>query len=146
MKATLKTLLASSLMLTVALLFNFNQAAAQDTGPPQAAEGKTVVEVVNDHDGTSEFGQLLAQSGYAQVLQSQGPYTIVAPSNEALQEAQETMGEEATNPKNLVQGHLYQGEVPADQVESQMGVTVEETDETAANGIVHVVDRVVQNQ
>lgn len=145
MKATLKTLLASSLMITVALLFNFNQATAQDTGPPQAAEGKTVVEVVNSHDGTSEFGKLLSESGYAQVLQNQGPYTVVAPSNEAIQAEKEAVGEGAVNAKSLVQGHLYQGEVPAEQVESQMGVTVEETDETAGNGVVHVVDKVVKN-
>lgn len=144
MKPTLKTLLASSLMLTVALLFNFNQAAAQDTAP-QAAEGKTVVEVVSSHDGTSEFGKLLSESGYAQVLQNQGPYTVVAPSNEAIQDEKEAMGEGAVNAKSLVQGHLYQGEVPAEQVESQMGVTVEETDETAGNGVVHVVDKVVKN-
>ena len=145
MKATLKTLLAGSLMVTVALLLNFNQAAAQETAPPQAAEGKTVVEVVENHDGTSEFGELLAESGYAQVLQNQGPYTVVAPSNEAIQAEKESAEGGSVNAKSLVQGHLYQGEVPAEQVESQMGVTVEETDETAGNGVVHVVDKVIKN-
>lgn len=144
MKATLKTLLASTLVLTVTLLLNSNPALAQENAPP-AAEGKTVVEVVKDNNGTSEFAQLLAESGYAQVLENQGPYTVVAPSNEAIEAEKEAAGEGAVNAKSLVQGHLYQGEVPAEQVESQMGVTVEDTDESAGNGIVHVVDKVVKN-
>ena len=48
--------------------------------------------------------------------------------------------------KSIVQSHLYQGEVSSEQVESQMGVTIEEKDESPSNGVVYVVDQVVKPQ
>lgn len=145
MKATVKTLLTSSLILTIALLFNLNEALAQDS-TNQKTQGKTVIEVVQDKEGTSDFAQMLKESGYAQVLNKQGPYTVLAPSNAAIKAKKEANGGEAVNAKSMVQGHLFQGEIPADQIESQMDVTVKNTDESAGNGVVHVVDKVVKNQ
>ncbi len=135
----------SSLILTVTFLLN-TTSQAQETAPPDA-QGETVYEVVNANEETSDFAKLLDKSGYAQILKKQGPYTILAPSNDAIEASNTSMEELNENPeqiKTVVQGHLYQGEVPSDQIESQMGVTVEKSDESASNGVVHVVDQIVQ--
>lgn len=146
MKLSMKSLLINSLIITVAVLFTTHSTEAQQTTPPDA-EGKTVYEAVKSSEETSDFAQLLEKSGYADILKKQGPYTILAPSNEALEESGENVEELNENPekvKNLIRGHLYQGEVPSDQVESQMGVSVEESDDSPSNGVVHVVDQIVQ--
>lgn len=146
MKLSMKSLLINSLIIIVAFLFTTHTTDAQQTTPPDA-EGKTVYEAVKSSEETSDFAQLLEKSGYAEILKKQGPYTILAPSNEAIEESGENVEELNENPekvKNLIRGHLYQGEVPSDQVESQMGVSVEESDDSPSNGIVHVVDQIVQ--
>lgn len=145
MKLSLKTLLISSLILTVTVLLN-TTTQAQETTPPDA-QGETVYEVVNASEETSDFAELLDKSGYAKILKKQGPYTVLAPSNEAIEASNTSMDKLSENPgqiKSVVQGHLYQGEVPSEKVESQMGVTVEKSDESASNGVVHVVDQIVQ--
>ena len=147
MKLSLKSLLISSLILTVTLLFSINDTQAQQTSPPET-EGKTVLEAVKTSDKTSDFAELLEQSGYAKVLNSQGPYTVLAPSNEAISKETEMskLKEKPQKVKSIVQSHLYQGEVSSEQVESQMGVTIEEKDESPSNGVVYVVDQVVKPQ
>lgn len=141
MKTSLKNLFAC--FLTVAItVFIFSTSTQAQENPPPEAEGKTVIEVVETNEETSEFAQLLKDSGYEQILKRQGTFTVIAPKNEAI----EQIGAQAKeNPQQVVQGHLFQGEISVDQIEDQMGVTVEKTDESAANGIVHVVDQVSQN-
>ncbi|MDZ7692276.1 MAG: fasciclin domain-containing protein [Balneolaceae bacterium] len=141
MKISFKRVFTSSLMLAITLLFFSNAVQAQDD-TESAAEGKTVYEVVNSNDKTTEFATLLDKSGYAKILkQPQATYTVLAPSNEAVQNADKEL---KASPKKLMQGQLFKGEVTKDQIESQMGVTVQESDNSAANGVVHVVDKVVK--
>lgn len=139
MKILIKRLFSATLMIALAMLFTTNTVQGQE-GTESATEGKTVYEVVNSKDTTSEFATLLDESGYGQILKQQGStFTVLAPSNEAIQQADTELKE---NPKKMMQGLLFKGEVSKDQVESQMGVTVEETDNSAANGVVYVVDQV----
>ena len=138
MKKSLKVIFTSSLMVAVSLLFFTSSMKAQQSS--SAPQGKTVLEVVNSNNNTSEFAGLLKQSGYAQIVKKKGPYTILAPTNEAIKNADSELKK---NPKKMMKGQLFQGNVPKDQVESQMGVKVQETDSSASNGIVYVVDKVV---
>lgn len=138
MKNFFKILFAGSLMLAVTILVFINSTVAQGD-----SQETTVVEVVNSNDETSDFAQLLDQSGFAQVVEQSGPFTVLAPSNAAL-EAEGIDPDNTENAKKIVQPHLYQGNVSADQVESQMGVTVKNTDNSASNGIVYTVDAVVK--
>lgn len=146
MKAILKTFTPLSLILTLAILFSSQTLSAQvDT--PSETEGTTVAEVVDTHEETSDFSQLLEDSGFSQVLQAEGPYTVLAPSDDAIEASGTSMDALQENPqevKTLVQGHLYQGELPPDQVESMLEVEVQDTDESPSNGTVHVVDQVVE--
>ncbi len=89
------------------------------------------------------FSQLLKDSGYEQILKRQGTFTVIAPKNEAVEQAGAQAQE---SPQQVVQGHLFQGEISKDQVEEQTGVTVEETDESASNGVVFVVDGLASQQ
>jgi uncharacterized surface protein with fasciclin (FAS1) repeats len=139
MKTFFKNICATSLLLTVTALLFSGSVQAQDNSTTEA-QGKTVYEVVNNKDDVSEFATLLEESGYAAILKQEGSYTVLAPSNEAVQKTDAELKE---SPKELMKGQLFKGEVPKDQVESQMGVTVQETDESASNGVVYVVDQVV---
>jgi len=146
MKLSFKNFLISSLMLTVTVLVTTVSSQAQETTPPNA-EGKSVFEVVNSIDETSDFANLLDKSGYAQILKKQGPFTVLVPSNDAIKASDTSMEKLNENPaqlKSVVQGHLYQGEVPAEKVESQMGVTVQDKDESASNGVVYVIDQIAK--
>ncbi len=139
MKRTFKAVFTSSLMLTIAILILSNPMQAQESSPPES-QGQNVLDVVNSMEETSEFAGLLQQSGYGKILKQKGPYTILAPSNEAIQNADSKLKK---NPKQLMKGQLFQGNVPKDQIESQMGVTVQKSDKSASNGTVYVVDKVV---
>lgn len=140
MKKPFKTVFASSLIFTVSLLLFSGSLQAQQQSSADS-QGKTVFDIVNSKDNTSEFAKLLKQSGYSQVLKKKGSYTVLAPENKAIQQADSKLKK---NPKKLMRGQLFKGNVPKKQVESSMGVKVKETDKSASNGIVYVVDRVVK--
>ncbi len=142
MKKLVRLFTATSLILAFAITLNSQALNAQGN-----QGGDTVVEVVEGTEQVSDFAELLSESGFANVLQEQGPYTVLAPSNEALEASETNVDELKQNPQKvqgLVQGHLYQGDLPSDKVESMLDVSVEESDNSASNGTVHVVDKVVK--
>lgn len=132
---------------TFALLFAFaihsNVVAQQQEAPPQ---GDTVVDKVQSNDDTSEFAEILKVSGFAEVLKKQGPFTVLVPTNDAL-ESSDVDVEAAKNDQKaaqqVAQSHLYQGSLPAEDVEASMGVQVEDSDDSPSNGTVYIVDGVV---
>jgi uncharacterized surface protein with fasciclin (FAS1) repeats len=146
MKTIFKRLVISSFVLLFGVATYSNIINAQGNTQTQV-EGETVVDKVESNEKTSDFAELLEASGFAKVLQNEGPFTVLAPSNEALQSGVTNLEEVKENPaqvQKLVRSHLYQGQVSSSQVESDMGVGIEETDESAANGTVYIVDNIVQ--
>ena len=142
MYKSLKTYLASSLALIITIFMFSNSIQAQGNVSPDS-DTKTVVDVVKSESNTSKFAEMLDKSGFAQVLsQPKSKFTVLAPKNGAIENADSQLKQ---NPKQLVQGHLFQGNVSKKQVESQMGVTVEKTDKSAANGTVYVVDKIASS-
>lgn len=146
MKTLVKRLLASSFILLFAVAIHSNTIQAQvqeEAGQPQ---GDTVVDKVEENEKTSDFAELLKTSGFAEVLNQQGPFTVLAPTNEAL-EASEVDVEGAKNDQEkaqqIAQNHLYQGNLPSEDVESSMGVKVEDSDDSPSNGTIYVVDQIV---
>jgi len=134
-KATLK-----SFVVTTLILFSFSTLLlAQGQKAPQQVEGKSLLDVVESHEDTEKFAEVLNASGFARVLKQAGPYTVVAPENEAIENADSKLKEQ---PKELMKGQLYQGEIPEEDVKKQLGVTIKDKDESAANGVVYVVDKV----
>lgn len=150
MTAKIKKLISASFAVLLVFALSANISVAQGGGQAQGqVEGETVVDKVKDNSDTSEFSELLDQSGFAQVLVQQGPYTVLAPSNDALSESDidiESAKENQKQAQQVVQNHLYQGEISADEVESSMGVKVQKKEESPANGVVYVVDKVVSQE
>lgn len=142
MYKSLKTYLASSMAIAVTLLMFSGSMQAQGNMQGETSsqtDAKTVVDVVKSTNNVSEFAELLDKSGFAKVLDQQdGQFTVLAPKNEAIEDVDP---QRKQNPQTLIQGQLYQGELSKDEVEAQMDVKVEETDNSAANGTVHVVDK-----
>lgn len=130
----------TSFILSIFLLVGFSNLQAQDD---------TVVDVINNSSEHTIFAELVAESGMEQVITQPGPYTVIAPKNEAF----EAMGSELDQLREneeqlqgLVISHLYQGEVPSSDVQPNIGVEVVEGDIKASNGIVHVTEEVVQKE
>ncbi len=147
MTSKIKKLVSASVAVLMVLAFSANFAVAQGAGQGQGqVQGETVVDKVSDNSDTSDFADLLEQSGFAQVLAQQGPYTVLAPTNDALAKGEvdiEAAKENRDQAQQVVQNHLYQGEISSDEVESSMGVKVQNADESPANGVVYTVSEVV---
>ncbi|MGM0589562.1 MAG: fasciclin domain-containing protein [Bacteroidota bacterium] len=142
MKNLSKFLSTLSFMLMLSLAVSISTVYAQ--GEP--AEGETVIDVMESNEETTGFAKMLDKSGYAQILKEPGPYTILAPSNEALKNNgidTENLPADQAQLQQMVQSHLYQGSVPQDQVENQMGVSIKDTDESPSNGVVYIVDDLI---
>ncbi len=152
MKSTLRRILGISLVLTFAIIFNPALLNAQGSysmktqaNTKMTVKGKTVVKVVNSDNDTSIFAVLLKKSGFAQILNKKGPFTVLAPNNEALKSSVQVSKLEKS-PKKLkkvVQDHLYKGKLPEKKVESALGVKVIDS-HTASNGVVYVINSVVK--
>lgn len=130
----------TSFMLSIFLVVGFSNLQAQDD---------TVVDVVNNSEDHTIFSELLAETGLEQVVSQPGPYTVVAPKDEAFEAMGSELDELRANPEqlqNVIISHLFQGEVPAEDVEPNLGIEVEEGDIPASNGLVHVTSEVVSNQ
>lgn len=127
----------SSLILSVFLIAGLTNLQAQDD---------TVVDVVNNSSEHTIFAELLAESGLEQVVSEQGPFTIIAPKDEAFEAMGSKLDQLKENDEQLqsmVVSHLYQGEVPSDDVQPNLGIEVVEGDIEASNGLVHVTEEVV---
>lgn len=130
-------------MLSVfALIFTFalttNSATAQD---------KNVVEVVESSEDHTIFTELLNETNLGDAISDEGPYTIIAPTDEAFEEMGDELDELREDPdmlQNVVVSHLFQGEVTAADAEPALGVEIAEGDIPASNGLVHITDGVIE--
>lgn len=152
MKSTLRRFVPISLVLTFTIFFTpalLNAQGSYSRRTPANAKmtvkGQTVVKVVNSDNDTSIFAVLLKKSGFAQVLKKKGPFTVLAPNNEALK-SNVQIGQLEKSPKRLkkvVQDHLYKGKLPEKKIESALGVKVIDSHK-ASNGVVYVINSVVK--
>ncbi len=113
-----------------------------------AAQG-TVVDVISESEDHSIFSELLAETQLDQVIAQPGPFTVLAPTNDAFEAMGTELDQIRTNPdrmQNIVIGHLFQGEVSSEDVIATLEVNIEEGDIPATNGIVHVTDEVIMGQ
>lgn len=147
MRSKIKRLVSTSLALMLIFAVSANFAVSQNTGQQGQVDGATVVDKLNSNDKLSGFAELVDASGFGQVLIQPGPYSVLAPTNKALENEGVDVDaaiENRDQAQKVVQSHLYQGEISSEEVESSMGVKIEDKDESAANGTVYVVDQVVK--
>ncbi len=130
----------TSFILSIFLVAGFSNLQAQDD---------TVVDVINSSDDHTIFAELLTETGLDQVVSQPGPYTVVAPKDEAFEAMGSELDQLRANPDQLesvVISHLFQGEVPSEDVQPNLGIEVEEGDISASNGLVHVTNEVVPSE
>lgn len=113
------------------------------------AQADTVVDVINESEDHTIFAELLAETELDNVVAQPGPFTIVAPTDEAFSALGGELDQLRESPEqlqNIVIGHLFQGEVSADEVGPSLGVEIEEGDIPASNGLVHSSESVIMGQ
>lgn len=128
----------------IATLFAFVFLAGLNTAIAQ----DSVVDVINSSEDHTIFSELLAESELDNVIAQPGPFTVVAPTDEAFEAMGDELDQIRENPdalQNIVIGHLFQGEVTAEEAEPALGISVETGDIPASNGLVHITNEVIQN-
>lgn len=128
-----------SAFFSLVLVIGLNTASAQDG---------TVVDVIAESEDHTILAQMLEDTELGNVIAQQGPFTVIAPTDEAFEEMGPELEQIQSSPEqmqNLVIGHLFQGEVPAEDAEPTLNIEVKEGDIPASNGTVHVVEEVIQN-
>lgn len=105
-----------------------------------------VVEVVQNSEDHTIFAELLEETEMVELLKEEGPYTVLAPTDEAFEslgDELETLKENPQELQNVVIGHLFNGQIGAADVEEARSVNVTQGDIEASNGTVHVIDEVM---
>lgn len=129
----------ASVLSVFAVIFAFaftTNATAQDN----------VVEVIESSEDHEIFASLLDETNLGDAISEEGPYTIIAPTDEAFEAMGEELEQIRQDPdmlQNIVVGHLFQGEVTAADAEPALGVEIEEGDIEASNGLVHITNEVI---
>ena len=107
-----------------------------------------VVDIINSSDDHTIFAELLSETQLDGVIAEQGPFTIVAPTDAAFEAMGGELEQIRSNPdalQNVVIGHLFQGEVSAEEAEPFLGIEITDGDISASNGLVHITNEVIQN-
>ena len=113
------------------------------------AQSGNIVDVINSSEDHTIFAELLAETELDNIIAQQGPFTVVAPTDEAFEALGADLDQLRESPdqlQNIVIGHLFQGEVEASEVEPALGVAIEDGDIAASNGLVHITNEVIMGQ
>jgi uncharacterized surface protein with fasciclin (FAS1) repeats len=153
----------AALIAASALFFGLSGCSSIMKAPPGSVAG-----VLASNPELSTVSDLVRKSGLEPVLSAVGPFTVFAPTNEAFKAVPaKTLQDLATNPlalKDVLSYHVVSGKLESSAIsnssvasvqgakltlaKSGSFVTVDEAvvtqaDLPAANGVVHVVDRVL---
>jgi len=133
----------------------------------------SVVDIATSDKNFSTLVSALQAAGLVNTLKGEGPFTVFAPTNAAFEDLGESTLEDLMRPKNktrlqnILQNHVVQGRRMAKNVAESSSLspmsgkslpirsgegkkvrigdaTIQQTDLEAENGIVHVINRVLQ--
>ena len=148
------SLFSALLLLMLTTEINAQQQQTPQDQPPQQQQeapqmdGDDVITVLNESPDHTLFAQMVEDAELNETLQQAGPFTIIAPTDEAVSEVEDELNEVRGDPQqlqNLVINHLFQGEASAEEVEETFEIEIEDGDIDAANGIIHSVEDVRLN-
>lgn len=108
--------------------------------------GNNVVDVINASADHTILAQLIAEAQLVETLNMEGPYTVLAPTDDAFNELGAGLTQLRENPQELQSvliQHLFQGEVSSDDVTEALGLEIKNGDIEADNGVIHVIDQVI---
>lgn len=128
------------LTLLFALLIGVSGAFAQDGN---------VVDVVKNIENHTIFAELMETANVEDILSQEGPYTVIAPIDDAFRKLGDDFEQIRNNPEQvqtIVINHLFQGEVSAEEVEPAINVEIENGDIPATNGLVHSTNDVIMGE
>lgn len=137
----------------------------------KAQEETNILELTSDTESLSTLATAVEAADLEATFQSEGPYTVFAPTNEAFENLPEGVLNELLKPENKEQlvavltYHVIPGEVMSDDVTKTMkaktiqgsnasvksngesvmieNAEVVKADLNASNGIVHIIDEVI---
>lgn len=123
---------------TLIFAFSISSAVAQDN---------SVIEVVESSEDHTVFAELLNETGLSDAVASEGPFTVVAPTDEAFESMDADLHELRENSDQLqtvLIGHLFQGKIQSSEAETALDIEFTQGDIEASNGVVHITDEVIQ--
>lgn len=109
----------------------------------------TVIDVISQSEDHTIFSELLGETELDNVIAQPGPFTIIAPTDQAFEAMGPELDQIRENPQalqNVIIGHLFQGEVSSEDIMAALDVNIHDGDIAASNGLVHVTDEVMINQ
>lgn len=144
-------------------------ATEMETEMAEATEGETIVDIATSNEDFSTLAELVTTAGLAETLSGEGPFTVLAPTNEAFEAVDAATLEELQNDTEqlttVLQNHVIEGAVTSDMLEDGMTVTtlagnevevsidgdtvmigdatVTMADVEASNGVIHAIDTVL---
>lgn len=124
----------------VILMLGFQTTEAQDN---------TVLDIINNSEDHTVLAELLEISGVDEMISDDGPYTVIAPTDEALNSMELDLDKLREDPEmahDFLVNHIFEGEVLAEDAEESLGITIINPDIIALNGIVHVTDEIIKDQ
>ena len=141
------------------------------TTAEMATEGETIVDIAASNPDFSTLVDLVTQAGLVETLSGDGPFTVFAPTNEAFAKVDPaTVSALTADPQgaltDVLKLHVISGEVMAADATAAAGTcvdtlggkvkveksgdnltiggaTIVDTDITASNGVIHVLDGVI---
>lgn len=144
--------------------------AQMQGGDKPAAKTNTIVDVASGNKSFSTLVTAIKAAGLTETLSGQGPYTVLAPTNEAFSAVPKATLESLLKPENkaklqkVLTYHVVSGAYLSKDVEPGSVKTVEgspvtvsarggkfmvnnanvtQTDIKASNGVIHVIDKVL---
>lgn len=111
------------------------------------AQDRNVAEVVKSSENHTIFAQLLDETGLSKTISNGGPFTVIAPTDNAFESMDADLDELRQNSDQLqtvIIGHLFQGKIQAAEVEPALEIEITQGDIEASNGVVHITDKVIQ--
>ena len=136
-----------------------------------ATEGETIVDIAASNPDFSTLVDLVTQAGLVETLSGDGPFTVFAPTNDTFAKVDPaTVSALTADPQgaltDVLKLHVISGEVMAADATAAVGTcvdtlggkvkveqsgdnltiggaTIVDTDITASNGVIHVLDGVI---
>ena len=144
--------------------------AQTSPAPGTQANAETIAELIEDNPSLKTLSSIIDEANLNDTLEQGGPYTIFAPSDQAFAALPASTREQLLRDENrellrqilsyhVVPGSLTANQLQSGQVQTQAGRSVNvqvegqqvrindarvvQPDLQAANGVVHVVDRII---
>ncbi|MDX1976478.1 MAG: fasciclin domain-containing protein [Pseudanabaenaceae cyanobacterium bins.68] len=141
-----------------------------EKAPAATAKAMTIVDVASGNNSFSTLVQAIKAAGLVETLSGKGPFTVFAPTDQAFAALPKDTLASLLKPENKVKltrvltYHVVPGKVMAKDVKAGAVKTVEtnpvtikvsggkvmvneanvtQTDITASNGVIHVIDKVI---